>query len=100
MPTGFLALPQVAWDNTMARLMDQKWMAFFYNNTLEAWGEQKRTGLPALKIGGQATIVTGGTVPTRVFYPTREQSINATNYGAAASRIGGDKITSKHWYQN
>ena len=99
-PTGFFALPQVAWDNTMARLMDQKWMAFFYNNTLEAWGEQKRTGLPALKIGAQATTVTSGAVPTRVFYPTLEQSINATNYGTAASRIGGDKITAKHWYQN
>jgi hypothetical protein len=35
--------------------MDQKWMAFFFNNTIEAWGEHKRTGLPAFTIGPLAT---------------------------------------------
>ena len=99
-PAGFLDLPQVAWDNTMTRLMDQKWMAFFFNNTIEAWGEHKRTGLPAFTIGPLATTVTGGKVPTRIFYPVLEQSINSANYKAAASSIGGDNITAKHWYQN
>jgi hypothetical protein len=99
-PSGFFALPQVEWNATMERLMDQKWLAFFYNNTLESWGEQKRTGLPVLKVGSQAATVAGGKTPTRAFYPTLEQSINATNYKEAASRIGGDKIDAKHWYQN
>ncbi len=99
-PAGFLSLPQVAWDNTMTRLMDQKWMAFFFNNTIEAWGEYKRTGLPAFTIGPLATTVTGGKVPTRIFYPVLEQSINSSNYKTATSGIGGDIITAKHWYQN
>lgn len=99
-PAGFFSIPQVAWNNTMVRLMDQKWMAFFFNNTVESWGEQKRTGLPALTIGPLATTVTGSKVPTRVFYPTLEQSINSINYKSAVNSIGGDIIIAKHWYQN
>ena len=99
-PAGFLAQPTVAWNNTMERLMDQKWMAFYLNNTVESWGETKRTGLPKLTVGPAASIVTGGKFPTRVFYPTLEQSINATSYKAATTNLGGDIITAKHWYQN
>lgn len=100
MPAGFLDLPEVAYDGTLERLMDQKWFSFLFNNTVESWGEYKRTGLPNLEIGPLATTVTNGQFPTRVFYPTLEQSINTTNYSAAASNIGGDNITAKHWYQN
>ncbi len=100
MPAGFLALPEVAWDDTPARLMDQKWMAYLFNNTIESWGEYKRTGLPVLNIGALATTVTNGVFPTRVYYPPLEQSINSANYNSAASSIGGDNITAKHWYQN
>ncbi|HLL94736.1 MAG TPA: SusD/RagB family nutrient-binding outer membrane lipoprotein [Spirosoma sp.] len=100
MPTGFLQGPLVAWNNTLERLMDQKWLAFYLNNTVEAWGEYKRTGLPALTPGPLATTITNGQIPTRVFYPTLEQSVNAANYTAATVRIGGDIITAKHWYQN
>ena len=99
-PAGFFALTEVAWDGTLERLMDQKWFAFLFNNTIEAWGEQKRTGLPALDVGPLATTITNGVVPTRVFYPVLEQSINSANYQSAASRIGGDNITARHWYQN
>ena len=100
MPTGFMTQPGVAFDGTMARLMDQKWISYYLVNTLEAWGEQKRTGLPALMPGPLATTITGGRIPTRAFYPTLEQSVNGTNYKAASASIGGDIITAKHWYQN
>jgi hypothetical protein len=99
MPAGFLLQPEVAWNDTMERLMDQKWLAFYMNNTVEAWGEYKRTGLPALTPGPLASTITGGKIPTRVFYPTLEQSVNADNYRTAASSIGGDIITARHWYQ-
>jgi hypothetical protein len=98
-PTGFLAQPGVVYNGTMERLMDQKWMAFYLNNTVEAWGEYKRTGLPAITPGPLATTITSGVVPTRVFYPTLEQSVNGTNYQAASASIGGDNITARHWYQ-
>jgi hypothetical protein len=99
-PANFFSIPQVEWNNNLAQLMEQKWMAFFFNNTIEAWGEYKRTGLPAFTIGPLATTVTGGKVPTRIFYPVLEQSINSVNYKSAAASIGGDIITAKHWYQN
>lgn len=100
MPSGFLTRGDVNWDGSMERLMEQKWIAMFFNNTLEMWGEQKRTGLPNLIPGPLATTITNGTIPTRVFYPSIEQSVNATNYSAASANIGGDNITAKHWYQN
>jgi hypothetical protein len=50
--------------------------------------------------GPFATTFTNGIFPTRVFYPILEQSVNATNYQAASSSIGGDNIIVKHWYQN
>ena len=100
MPSDFLTRTGVNWDNTMERLMEQKWIAMFFNNTIEMWGEHKRTGLPNLVPGPLATTVTSGVVPTRVFYPSLEQSVNSSNYNAASANIGGDIITAKHWYQN
>lgn len=100
MPSGFLTRADVAWDGTLETLINQKWIAMFFNNTLEMWGDYKRVGLPNLVPGSLATTITGGLVPTRVFYPTIEQSVNSANYQAAASSIGGDIITVKHWYQN
>ncbi|MFN4763758.1 SusD/RagB family nutrient-binding outer membrane lipoprotein [Gillisia sp. Q332] len=100
MPENFLTRPDVAWDGTLPNLINQKWKAMFFNNTLSMWGTHKRTGLPNLVPGSLATTFTDGLVPTRVFYPTLEQSVNSSNYQAAASNIGGDIITAKHWYQN
>ena len=100
MPAGFLTISEVVFDDTMERLMDQKWLSFLFNNTVESWGEQKRTGLPNLTLGPLASTVTGGEFATRVFYPTLEQSINSENYGTAVSNIGADNIIAKHWYQN
>ncbi len=99
MPADFLSRGDVAWDDTKERLMEQKWIAMFMNNTLEMWGNHKRTGLPNLVPGPLATTVTNGVVPTRVFYPSLEQSVNSSNYQAASSSIGGDNILAKHWYQ-
>ncbi|MDC3253368.1 SusD/RagB family nutrient-binding outer membrane lipoprotein [bacterium] len=100
MPADFLTRTDVAWNDSMERLMEQKWIAMFFNNTLEMWGDHKRTGLPSLVPGPLATTVTNGAIPTRVFYPSLEQSVNSANYSAASSSIGGDIITAKHWYQN
>ena len=100
MPADFLSRDGVSWNESMEQLMEQKWIAMFFNNTLEMWGNHKRTGLPNLIPGPLATTVTNGVVPTRVFYPSLEQSVNSTNYSAASSNIGGDIITAKHWYQN
>lgn len=103
MPTGFLSRSDVVWNNTLAKLIDQKWLAMYWNNTLEMWATHKRTGLPALVLGDVATSNGGGKVATRAFYPTLEQSVNSANYNSASSKFGStsaEKITAKHWYQN
>lgn len=100
MPADFLSRGDVSWDGSLEQLMKQKWIAMFMNNTIETWGDHKRTGLPNLVPGPLATTVTNGAIPTRVFYPILEQSVNASNYSAASSDIGGDIITARHWYQN
>lgn len=104
-PADFSSRADVAWDGTMDRLMTQKWIAMLWSNTLEMWGEQKRTNLPDLSttLGDVAVSVTGGATVTRVFYPSLEQSVNGSNYSAASSKFGSDnasKITARHWYQN
>jgi hypothetical protein len=39
--------------------------------------------------------------PVRFNYPTLEQTINADNYNAAATAIGGDEVGTKlFWDQN
>lgn len=100
MPDGFLSQTEVVWDGSLERLMDQKWMAYFFNSTLDSWGELKRTGYPALTVGSLAATVSGGEVATRAYYPEIEQSINSANYQDAVSNIGADNIIAKHWYQN
>lgn len=104
MPDGFLMRADVQFDGTMEQLMTQKWIAMLWNNTIEMWGEYKRTGLPdlATSLGAFASDISGGQIATRVFYPTLEQSVNASNYSSASSNFGGNtasKITARHWYQ-
>jgi len=40
-------------------------------------------------------------IPTRFTYPINEQTINSANYSSASSTIGGDKLTTKlFWDKN
>jgi hypothetical protein len=97
LPSGYFSQPDAAWNGTLERLMQQKWVSFYNTGSIEAWGDYKRTALPVL-VPGPAS-VTGGVVPTRFLYPLTEQSLNNTNYTSAAARIGGDKNTASHSYQ-
>lgn len=96
-PTDYFTQADSQWNGTLERLMTQKWISFYNTGSIEAWGEFKRTGFPAL-VPGPAN-VTNGVIPTRFLYPLSEQSLNSTNYGAASSRIGGDNNTATPWYQ-
>jgi hypothetical protein len=97
LPAGYFSQPDAAWNGTLDRLMQQKWVSFYNTGSIEAWGDYKRTALPAL-VPGPAN-VTSGIVPTRFLYPLTEQSLNSTNYKSAVSRIGGDNNTASHSYQ-
>lgn len=66
----------------------------------EAYANWRRSGdLPKLKAVNYPGNVTGGTIPRRLNYPQNQKISNGTNYSAAVARLaGGDKITSRVWW--
>jgi hypothetical protein len=40
----------------------------------------------------------GGKMPTRLVYPVSVQSLNRTNYQAAAAAMGGDNMQTRVWW--
>ncbi|HAA11920.1 MAG TPA: hypothetical protein DCE41_09565 [Cytophagales bacterium] len=83
---------------TEENLYTQKWLALYHCDA-QGWLDWKRTGFPDFIQAGPGTR-NGGIVPVRLMYPALEQSVNASNYETAASRIGGDNINSRVWWDN
>lgn len=64
----------------------QKWIALFMNGP-EAFAEVRRTNFPQLTPAAGSVI--GARIPSRIFYPSDEQSYNLDNLKAAVDRNGG-----------
>jgi len=73
----------------------QKWIAFF-GQGLDAFTEWRRLDYPVLT-AGPATVL-DGKIPSRLFYPGTEQSLNGTSYQAAVADQGKDLLTTKLWF--
>ena len=73
----------------------QYWIASFLNGP-EAFANYRRTGFPALAPnpypGKEVAFI------FRLTYPNSEQSVNPTNFNAAISRQGPDKLDTKVWW--
>lgn len=84
---------------TKTSLMDQKWIAMF-GQGIESWTEYRRTGLPVLPPkDSRAIFVNDGVLPTRLPYPTTEQSLNAVEYAKGVALNGvEDNAKSKLWW--
>jgi hypothetical protein len=78
------------------RIALEEWIAL-YGQGFEAWTEWRRNKQPMLlpAIDGQYN-----EVPSRLTYPTTEQSINASNYQAALAIQGADALTTPIWWMN
>jgi hypothetical protein len=98
LPATYLTSTEVALDgtNNLTNILSQKWLALISCGH-EAWFNVRRTGIPALKPGPDN--LNNGLYPSRYLYPESEQATNSRNYNAAASRIGGDNINSKAWWE-
>ncbi|VAW25147.1 Cell surface glycan-binding lipoprotein, utilization system for glycans and polysaccharides (PUL), SusD family [hydrothermal vent metagenome] len=83
-------------EEQLEQIMNQKEVALF-PNSFEAWSEWRRTGYPKILIGSM-TDDTNGQIPRRLNYPFVEASLNSANYQEASTRIGGDKLLSKMWW--
>jgi hypothetical protein len=97
---GYLAQPGVAYNPTDAlKLINTQYWIVNIRNGTEAWANFRRTGLPVLSPNLFNNNLNGGFV-RRMSYPNVEASANTANYQAAAAAIGGDKLTSKVFWDN
>lgn len=83
-------------DANLEKILTQKWLSLFMVGH-EAWFNIRRTGIPALTPGSDN--FNDGQYPSRYLYPESEQAANKVNYDAAVSRIGGDNINIKNWWE-
>lgn len=81
--------------NALAQIGTQYWIASFLNGP-EAFANYRRTGFPALAPnpfpGKEVAFI------RRLTYPNSEQSVNQTNYNAAVTRQGPDKLDTRVWW--
>ena len=83
----------------------QFWITTFFNE-YEAWSNWRRTssssnvkGYPALKAVTYPGSQSPGAIPRRMEYSTIDKQVNPDNYNKAVARLpGGDKITSRMWW--
>jgi len=93
---AYLAKPEVAYTTATGtwkqKIGLQAYLAYHVRG-LVAYTTWRRLDFPILNL--PPSITSYSEIPVRFTYPTREQTINGTNYAAAASAIGGDELTTK-----
>ncbi|WP_245706186.1 SusD/RagB family nutrient-binding outer membrane lipoprotein [Catalinimonas alkaloidigena] len=94
MPAGYLE----GMTADKATIMTQKWIAL-YGEGIEAWTEYRRTGYPVMPPDDpQSAFQNDGDVPTRIVYPTSEQSLNNANLQQGISMLGTDNMHTELWW--
>lgn len=103
----------VAFENTSAtnnsqldKIITQKYLANYPDNGWEAWADYRRLNIPDLDpfvAPEPGYVVESGArgwkgSVRRITYPPKESLVNTENYQAAAARIGGDKTTTRIWW--
>ncbi|MBS3992685.1 MAG: SusD/RagB family nutrient-binding outer membrane lipoprotein [Bacteroidetes bacterium] len=98
---AYIAQPSVAYDatNWQQSIGMQKYIAL-YSRGFEAWSSWRIFKYPVLLAPAEADAAAEGKVPVRLTYPADESQRNGDNYKAASTAIGGDKFTTKvFWNQ-
>jgi hypothetical protein len=99
----YLALPEVAWDDTKWKELigTEMWIALF-DRGWDSWLHWRRLDFPQLKSpnditppSGQDPPVTPLEIPKRLIYPVNQSTVNGPATEAAAAKIGGDLATTK-----
>ncbi len=92
--TAYLANPDVAYATAAGtdkqKIATQSWIAS-YDRGLIGWTTWRRLDAPTFNLPA----ITNKPVPFRYTYPSVEQTLNGTNYTAAAAAMGGDNQQSK-----
>ena len=79
----YIAQPSVAYDGTLSRIIEQKWVAS-WQASVEAYMDWRRTGLPTLSIGYASK---RGAIPLRFSYANTELQSNTANTNAAINKL-------------
>ena len=87
--------PEVAYTTALGtnnqKIGLQSWIAS-YDRGLLGWTTWRRLDAPLFN---PPPDLDNTDIPTRFTYPISEQTINGKNYKAASAAIGGDKLTTK-----
>jgi hypothetical protein len=84
--------------NGLQQINTQYWAATYFDE-YEAWVNYRRTGFPVLVPVTYPGSQSPGAIPRRMEYSTVDKQINTANYNVAVARLsGGDKITSRMWW--
>ncbi|MBU2060234.1 MAG: SusD/RagB family nutrient-binding outer membrane lipoprotein [Bacteroidetes bacterium] len=96
--TTYLLQPNVAYATATGtwkqKIGEQAWIGL-YNRGFEAWTSFRRLDFPKLVAPSNAASAAENKVPARFTYPVGEQTLNNSNYSAAATAVGGDKLSTK-----
>ncbi len=91
--------PATTLGDKMNQIHTEMWIltACTYNG-MEGWADWRRTGYPVLTPVNYTGNATGGSIPRRLIYPLEQITLDAANYTAASTHMGGDLFTTKVWW--
>ncbi|MGX5817620.1 SusD/RagB family nutrient-binding outer membrane lipoprotein [Chitinophaga lutea] len=93
-------------------VLSQKYLALYMQGN-EAWADIRRTGFPKFLVKpgdvvwpngpgtdeeDRFTPYTGNGIPSRIYYPQKEQTVNLDNFRQAVAEQGNDQIDTKLWW--
>ncbi|AWO00612.1 SusD/RagB family nutrient-binding outer membrane lipoprotein [Chitinophaga alhagiae] len=103
------ALPAASQETVLS----QKYLALYMQGN-EAWAEIRRTGFPKFLVKPGDVVwpnapfpeteytkfnpVVGSGIPSRIYYPQKEQTVNLASYEAAVAAQGNDVLDTKLWW--
>lgn len=95
---AYLANANVAYDGTLQRIMEQKWITMF-QASYESWVDWRRTGFPVLTPA--ASNATSNVIPRNLPYPDVEINSNRANLVAGPGvPIPYTGLSNRVWWDN
>ena len=88
------ATAEGAWNEKIGR---QKWVAL-YMQGYEGWAEYRRLDFELLAPCADGALAGNGNVPTRMWYPLDEQTLNNENWSTATNGGADDNLETKLWW--
>jgi Starch-binding associating with outer membrane len=94
--TAYINDPAVLYNATDAlKLINTQYWIVNIRNGTEAFANFRRSGFPALTPNPIVGVLGSPGFARRLSYPDAEASANTANYNAGSTAIGGDKLTSR-----